>query len=125
MRRLVPNFIIDRYKANELRGSFHGAAIFVDLSGFSKMTDALSEHGQHGAEVLADMMSLVFEPLVGAVYAQHGFVIGYAGDAFNAVFLMSMHEHIRTQSQFQTPLWHISHFHQGRHGFWRNKMADI
>jgi class 3 adenylate cyclase/tetratricopeptide (TPR) repeat protein/PII-like signaling protein len=123
MRRLVPNFIIDRYKANELRGSFHGAAIFVDLSGFSKMTDALSEHGQHGAEVLAEMMSLIFEPLVSAVYAQHGFVIGYAGDAFNAVFpeepaqgqvqneavlrclsaLISMQEHIRTHSQFQTP----------------------
>ncbi len=60
--------------------------MFVDLSGFSTMTDALSAHGTHGAEVLANMMRVVFEPLVDAVYEQGGFVIGYAGDAFNAVF---------------------------------------
>lgn len=127
MRRLVPNFIIDKYRSNELSGSFQGAAIFVDLSGFSKMTDTLSQHGQHGAEVLAEMMSVVFAPLVNAVFAHGGFVIGYAGDAFNAIFpseqaqsgvqnggndsevlrclsaLIAMQEHVRTHSQIQTP----------------------
>ena len=86
LRRLVPNFIIEKYKANEMVGSLEGAAIFVDLSGFSNMVDELSAHGQTGAEVLADLMRQVFEPLVGAVYEQGGFVVGYAGDAFNAVF---------------------------------------
>ena len=85
-RRLVPDYIFDKYRMGETRGLFQGAAMFVDLSGFSTMTDALSEHGSHGAEVLAEMMRVVFEPLVNAVYAQGGFVIGYAGDAFNAVF---------------------------------------
>lgn len=120
IRRLVPNFIIEKYKANELRGSFLSAAIFVDLSGFSKMTDALSAHGQPGAEALADLMRVIFEPLVNAVYEQGGFVIGYAGDAFNAVFpedlehpkaetqrclaaLVAMQEHMRTHPQVQTP----------------------
>ncbi|MBC7878521.1 MAG: tetratricopeptide repeat protein [Anaerolineales bacterium] len=84
--RLVPDFIYDRYRAGEMRGSFQGASMFADLSGFSTMTDTLSQHGSHGAEVLAEMMRVVFEPLVNAVYAQGGFVIGYAGDAFNAVF---------------------------------------
>lgn len=84
--RLVPDFIYDRYRAGEMRGAFQGAAMFADLSGFSAMTDTLSQHGSHGAEVLAEMMRVVFEPLVNAVYAQGGFVIGYAGDAFNAVF---------------------------------------
>jgi predicted ATPase/class 3 adenylate cyclase len=119
IRRLVPNFIVEKYKANELRGAFQGAAIFVDLSGFSKMTDALSVHGQSGAEALADLMRVVFEPLVNAVYQRDGFVIGYAGDAFNAVFsddqaagqetkrclsaLVAMQEHIHTHPQIQTP----------------------
>lgn len=85
-RRLVPDFIIEKYKTNKLRGTFQGAAIFVDLSGFSKMTDALSSHGHNGAEALANLMRVIFEPLVTAVYEQGGFVIGYAGDAFNAVF---------------------------------------
>ncbi|HNE67765.1 MAG TPA: tetratricopeptide repeat protein [Anaerolineales bacterium] len=85
-RQLVPEFIYDKFRNNEISGVFQGAAMFVDLSGFSTMTDALSAHGTHGAEVLANMMRVVFEPLVNAVYEQGGFVIGYAGDAFNAVF---------------------------------------
>ncbi len=120
IRRLVPNFIIDKYKNNELRGTFQSAAIFVDLSGFSKMTDALSAHGQRGAEALADLMRIIFEPLVNAVYAHGGFVIGYAGDAFNAVFpedpqntkletqhclaaLVAMQEHMRAYPLVETP----------------------
>ena len=85
-RQLVPEFIYDKFRNNEISGVFQGAAMFVDLSGFSTMTDALSAHGTYGAEVLANMMRVVFEPLVNAVYEQGGFVIGYAGDAFNAVF---------------------------------------
>ena len=120
VRRLVPNFIIEKYKNNEMSGSFQSAAIFVDISGFSKMTDALSVHGQRGAEALADLMRLIFEPLVNAVYEQGGFVIGYAGDAFNAVFpedttepgietkrclaaLVQMQEHMRANPKVQTP----------------------
>ena len=85
-RQLVPEFIYEKYRLGETKGVFQGAAMFVDLSGFSTMTDVLSAHGTHGAEVLANMMRVVFEPLVNAVYEQGGFVIGYAGDAFNAVF---------------------------------------
>jgi len=84
--QLVPEFIYEKYRAGAAYGSFQGAAIFVDLSGFSAMTDALSTRGTHGAEVLANMMRVVFEPLVNAVYEQGGFVVGYAGDAFNAIF---------------------------------------
>ncbi|MBK8619658.1 MAG: tetratricopeptide repeat protein [Anaerolineales bacterium] len=84
--QLVPEFIYEKYRAGESNGIFQGAAMFVDLSGFSTMADVLSRQGAHGAEVLADMMRVVFEPLVNAVFAQGGFVIGYAGDAFNAVF---------------------------------------
>jgi class 3 adenylate cyclase/tetratricopeptide (TPR) repeat protein len=84
--QLVPEFIYEKYRAGTAYGGFQGAAIFVDLSGFSTMTDALSVHGAHGAEVLANMMRVVFEPLVSAVYGQGGFVVGYAGDAFNAIF---------------------------------------
>jgi predicted ATPase/class 3 adenylate cyclase len=83
---LVPEFIYEKYRAGIPYGSFQGAAMFVDLSGFSTMTDVLATRGAHGAEVLADMMRVVFEPLVNAVYEQGGFVIGYAGDAFNAIF---------------------------------------
>lgn len=87
MRQLVPHFILEKYLANETRGSLPAAGIFVDLSGFSAMTDALARHGQLGAETLTQVMRGIFEPLVEAVYAQGGFVVGYAGDAFQAIFL--------------------------------------
>ena len=37
-------------------------------------------------EVLATVMNSVFDPLVQSVYEQGGFVTGFAGDAFTAVF---------------------------------------
>jgi predicted ATPase/class 3 adenylate cyclase len=86
MHILVPHYIMERHTAGETRGTFQSASMFVDLSGFSTMADELSRHGHYGAEALADMMRGVFEPLVNAVYEQGGFVIGYAGDAFTAVF---------------------------------------
>ncbi len=116
--QLVPEFIYEKYRAAETNGVFQGAAMFVDLSGFSTMTDVLSTRGAHGAEVLADMMRVVFEPLVNAVYEQGGFVIGYAGDAFNAIFpdqlsgeamkrclsaALVMQAHTKSHSQVATP----------------------
>lgn len=86
MRQLVPHCVAEKYRAGQSRGQMQAAALFADLSGFSAMADALSRHGQAGAESLAEVMRAVFEPLVAAVYAQGGFVVGYAGDAFTAVF---------------------------------------
>jgi predicted ATPase/class 3 adenylate cyclase len=93
--------------------------LFVDLSGFSKMADALAQHGQPGAEALAAVMRAIFEPLVGAVYAQGGFVVGYAGDALTAVFpdeagkspaalrclaaVQTIQNHTRAHSSVSTP----------------------
>ncbi len=84
--KLVPNFILDQFQAGNQQGSIPGAGMFVDLSGFSAMSDALSKHGYAGSEVLASMMQAVFEPLVDAVYAQNGFVVGYIGDAVSVIF---------------------------------------
>jgi len=117
--QLVPEFIYEKYRAGTAYGSFQGAAMFVDLSGFSTMADVLATRGPHGAEVLANMMRVVFEPLVNAVYEQGGFVIGYAGDAFNAIFpinhdatqtmrrclssALTMQTHTKTHSRVSTP----------------------
>ncbi len=119
MRQLVPHFILEKYLANETRGSLPAAGIFVDLSGFSTMTDVLARHGQLGAETLTQVMRGIFEPLVDAVYAQGGFVVGYAGDAFQAIFLedaarapaalrglaavAAIQEHTRAHPRVRTP----------------------
>ncbi|MGE5222378.1 MAG: tetratricopeptide repeat protein, partial [Omnitrophica WOR_2 bacterium] len=83
---LVSDFILGQYISGKMRGDFRAASLFVDISGFSSMTDALMSHGQHGAEVLVGVMRSVFTPLIRDVYAQGGFVATQAGDAFTAFF---------------------------------------
>jgi predicted ATPase/class 3 adenylate cyclase len=86
MHTLVPQFIIDKYAADELSGEFQAVGMFMDISGFTAMTDALMDHGQHGAEVLAEIMHQVFDPLVRCVYKYTGFIPTLAGDALTALF---------------------------------------
>lgn len=86
MQQLVPHLILESLANGELSGSWQAAALVIDISGFSDITDTLMDHGQHGAEVLASLMGSVFEPLVESVYAQAGFVATLAGDGFTAIF---------------------------------------
>jgi predicted ATPase/class 3 adenylate cyclase len=62
--------------------------MFLDISGFSAMTDTLMQHGQHGAEVLTELMRAVFDPIVDAIFGQGGMIVGYAGDAVTALFFV-------------------------------------
>jgi predicted ATPase/class 3 adenylate cyclase len=76
------------------------------------------QHGQHGAEVLAMVMNGVFEPLVQSVYEQGGFVSGFAGDAFTAVFPDSalhalaagwtIQQRMQTNTDYDTPYGRFS-----------------
>lgn len=86
MHILVPQKIIREYREGNRNGEFQGIGLFVDISGFSKMTNDLMQQGQHGAEILAIMMRETFAPLVNSVYAHHGFIANFAGDAFTAIF---------------------------------------
>jgi predicted ATPase/class 3 adenylate cyclase len=86
MRQLVPHFILNQYRSGQFSGSLEAAGLFIDLSGFSKMADILFGYEQPGAETLAEVVRIIFEPMVEAVYSQGGFVVGYSGDAFTAIF---------------------------------------
>ncbi len=86
MHNLVPRFLLDNYKLEQYNGQFPAVGLFVDITGFSQLTDDLLEYGQHGAEVLAGVMRQIFTPLIAIVYAQGGFVSSLAGDAFTAIF---------------------------------------
>ncbi len=84
--RLVPHFILAQHAQGARHGRFEAASLFVDISGFSAVTDALMRHGQHGAEVMATLMRTIFDPLVASVFAHGGFITNFAGDAFTALF---------------------------------------
>nr|HXK50384.1 adenylate/guanylate cyclase domain-containing protein [Clostridiales bacterium] len=86
MRNLVPERILNNIKVNKLSDRFDCFSMFVDISGFTKTTEALMKHGQEGAEVLSDILRYLFDTTVKAVYDHGGYVTKYAGDAFTAIF---------------------------------------
>lgn len=83
---LVPPFILQNFTQNCLAGDFEAVCLFVDTSGFTPLMTALMAYGTEGAEAIADTLVTIFSPLVRMVYEQGGFVVGFAGDAFKAVF---------------------------------------
>ena len=86
MHRVVPELITDNYRKGRYSGQFEAVGLFLDLSGFSTMTDTLMQQGQHGAEVLAGMMHSVFDPLVQSILNYGGEIIGFAGDGVMALY---------------------------------------
>lgn len=83
---LTPRFILQQYDVGRENGRFTAAALFVDISGFTAVTETLMQQGKVGAEMLADVMQAIFTPLIDAVYQRGGFINGFAGDAFTAIF---------------------------------------
>jgi predicted ATPase/class 3 adenylate cyclase len=86
MHRVVPELIVENYRTGNYSGEFQAVSLFLDLSGFSTMTDVLMQHGQHGAEVLAGLMHGLFDPLVESIFDYGGKIIGFAGDGIMALY---------------------------------------
>ena len=83
---LLPPHIHDALLAGHRAGSSRGVALFVDLSGFTQLSERLMASGQEGAELLAAAMRAFFTPQVDAVRGQGGFIVNFMGDALIAVF---------------------------------------
>lgn len=61
-------------------------ALYVDLAGFTALTERLAEHGPKGAERLSEILDSCFGELVALVHHHGGEVQSFAGDAVLAVW---------------------------------------
>ena len=86
MKNLIPYFIQERWKAGTTHGFLRGYTMFIDLSGFTALTESLMERGNEGAERLSHVLNNIFAPMVDLVYRRGGIIPYFAGDAFTAVF---------------------------------------
>lgn len=86
MRNLIPHFIQQQFKAGKEHGNFDAFTLFIDLSGFTSLTETLMKQGKEGAEQLSFHLNGIFEPLVNLVYCEDGFIPYFAGDSFTAIF---------------------------------------
>ena len=83
---LIPRFIQENFAKGIFQGEMKAYTLFVDLSGFTALTEALMKDGIGGAERLSLVLNEIFSPLVHLVYARGGFIPYFAGDAFCAIF---------------------------------------
>lgn len=83
---LIPSFIHERMQDFQSHGSMPAYVIFIDLSGFTPLTETLMDQGASGVEALTGILNEIFEPLVAMVYSRGGIIPYFAGDAFLGVF---------------------------------------
>jgi class 3 adenylate cyclase/tetratricopeptide (TPR) repeat protein len=58
-----------------------GSAVLADLSGFTRLTEALVSRGPEGVELLHRSLTTCFDALLGTSLDLEGDVLGFAGDA--------------------------------------------
>jgi class 3 adenylate cyclase/tetratricopeptide (TPR) repeat protein len=58
-----------------------GSLVFVDISGFTKMSERLARHGRIGAEEVTDVLGAVFTRLLAVAYAEGAGLLKFGGDA--------------------------------------------
>lgn len=64
-----------------------GTALFLDITGFTPLTNALAESsGRAAAEEIGELLNQIYGPLIEEVQRYGGSVVGFAGDAITAWF---------------------------------------
>lgn len=86
MKNLVPAFISDQYNRGNYCGDFSAVTMFVDISGFTSITEEMMRHGKEGAEVLSTIINSIFASVINQIHMRGGFISGFAGDSITVVF---------------------------------------
>jgi class 3 adenylate cyclase/tetratricopeptide (TPR) repeat protein len=63
-----------------------GTVAFVDISGFTKLSERLARHGKIGAEALTETIDRCFVALLGIASANDGQLLKFGGDALLLLF---------------------------------------
>jgi class 3 adenylate cyclase/tetratricopeptide (TPR) repeat protein len=84
----VPRIVVDWLKeAPEApHRRLEGTLAFVDISGFTAMSEQLAQQGKRGAEELVDVMNGVFARLLDVAYGLGGGLLKFGGDALLLFF---------------------------------------
>ncbi len=68
------------------RRELDGTVVFVDISGFTKMSERLARKGKVGAEEVTEVLGAVFARLLAVAYGEGGGLIKFGGDALLLFF---------------------------------------
>ena len=90
----LPRLVID-WLAEDVDRSYKeidGSVTFVDVSGFTNLSERLAKRGKVGAEDLADSIGSCFTELLAVAYAEGGGLLKFGGDALLLLFTGPGHE---------------------------------
>src|SRR6478752_8821657 len=82
--RLLVNWV--RHTPEDLHRTVDGTLVFVDISGFTKLTERLARSGKVGAEELSDALDATFGTLLGVAYEDGAGLVKWGGDAVLLLF---------------------------------------
>src|ERR1043166_2416351 len=90
----VPRVVVEwlREIPEARRRDLEGTLVFVDISGFTAMSERLAQKGKVGAEEVTEVMNLVFARLLDVAYACGGGLLKFGGDALLLFFSDDAHE---------------------------------
>jgi class 3 adenylate cyclase/tetratricopeptide (TPR) repeat protein len=86
MIRYIPPFILQNYEQKQVHGYLDAYLLLFDIVNFTGINVVLQKEGKQGAEELSRFLDNVFQQPLELVHKYGGFVSGFAGDAFCAVF---------------------------------------
>jgi class 3 adenylate cyclase len=91
----LPRLVLDwpRSTPDVLGRELEGSTVFVDVSGFTKMSERLARQGKVGAEEVSDVIGDTFGALLAEAYACGGSLIKFGGDALLLFFQGDGHAH--------------------------------
>src|SRR5579864_4729763 len=78
-----------------------GTLAFIDISGFTALSERLSSLGKAGAEVLTDVIDSTFAPLLETAYDCGGGLLKFGGDALLLLFSGDNHAPRAARATFE------------------------
>ena len=79
----IPRLTLEWLRDNPERDwiEVEGTLAFIDISGFTAMSERLSSRGRAGAEEVTEVMNATFEALLTVAYGEGGGLLKFGGDA--------------------------------------------
>src|SRR3954465_13168130 len=83
LRPYVPRLVVDwlRTSPDQLHREVEATLVFVDISGFTALTERLARKGKIGAELMRDTLDGVFRALLDEAYDWGAGLLKWGGDA--------------------------------------------
>src|SRR6185312_17447206 len=88
LRPYLPRLFVEWLRSTPDRAwrEVEGSLAFVDISGFTRLTERLARHGRIGAEEMSDTLSATFSALLAVAYDDGAGLVKWGGDAVLLLF---------------------------------------